>query len=202
MGLKVEETLKKATRVLETGNQALAAEVIAGDDQIDDMLVSLTERSYDLLCRQAPMASDLRLIVSVLRITIDLERVGDLCLRIVNLAPQHHLLLEDSRIFETLRAMAVEARRLFRSATRAWSTQDLRLANSLEAGDDAMDASYASLSEAVMTLQGPNAVPIAIAALNGGRSLERIADHAVMMGERVRYMLTGNLDSLSKEIGP
>ena len=56
--------------------------------------------------------------------------------------------------------------------------------------------------KAIMRLEGPDAVPLAIQTLLAGRALERIADHSVMIGERLRYMLTGNTESLSKEIGP
>ena len=202
MALKVDEALQRSTRVLLDGDVALADVVIGADDEIDAMLVSLTERCYDLLCRQSPVASDLRFVVSVLRILGDLERTGDLCLRIVKLAPDHVLLRSHPDTFEILVAMAAEARNLFRAAIEAWALQDLRLAVSLEARDDAMDAHYSSLMENVLKLQGPDAVPLAIQTLNAGRSMERIADHSVMIGERLRYMLTGNIEPLSKEVGP
>lgn len=202
MGLKVELALHRATEVLLTGDQELADMVRAEDDAIDEMFVSLTERCYDLLCRQNPMASDLRLVVSVLRILGDLERTGDLCLRIVKLAPDQPLLASQPETFSILGAMADEAGRLLRTAMQAWSTQDLRLATTLEARDDALDAHYLRLMEAVMALDGPHAVPLAVQSISAGRALERIADHSVMIGERLRYMLTGNFKSLSREIGP
>ncbi len=202
MALKVDEALQRSTNVLSTGDRELAEEVVRGDDEIDEMLVSLSERCYEVLVRQAPVASDLRLIVSILRILSDLERTGDLCLRIVKLAPDQPRLAAHPPIFETLRKMAEEARKLFSGAYRAFSTNDLRLARSLEKRDDAMDSHYASLMQEVMHLEGPDAVPLAITALSAGRALERIADHSVMIGERLRYMLTGNPESLSKEIGP
>lgn len=202
MALKVDEALQRSTAVLMTGDVELAEELIAGDDAIDEMFVSLTERCYELLVRQAPMASDMRLVVSVLRILGDLERTGDLCLRIVKLAPDQPLLASNPDTFQILRAMAREASGLFRSAVRAWSSQDLRLATTLEERDDALDAHYERLVHAVMRLQGANAVPLAVQTLSAGRALERIADHSVMIGERLRYMLTGNVRSISKEIGP
>lgn len=202
MALKVDDALRLSTVVLLTGDTKLAREVTAGDDEIDAMFVSLTERCYDLLCRQSPVASDLRLVVSVLRILGDLERTGDLCLRIVKLAPDQPLLASHARTFDILRSMAREASTLFRTAIRAWSTQDLRLAQTLELRDDALDAHYAGLMQAVLELEGPAAVPLAVQTLSAGRALERIADHSVMIGERLRYMLTGNLRSISKEIGP
>ncbi len=202
MALKVDQALAQSTLVLETGDLELADEVIAGDDAIDQMLVSLTERCYDLLCRQAPVASDLRLVVSVLRILGDLERTGDLCLRIVNLGAYQPLIASNSATFDILLAMARDARNLFQKAHQAWSTQDLSLARSLESRDDAMDVYYRELMQEVLALEGPDAVPLAIQTLAVGRALERIADHSVMIGERLYYMLTGNVDSIGKEIGP
>lgn len=202
MALKVDEALGKSTQVLLTGDMELAEQVLAGDDAIDAMFVSLTERCYDLLCRQSPVASDLRLVVSVVRILSDLERSGDLCLRIVKLAPVQPLLASEAKTFDILRAMASEARELFGLASRAWASQDLAIAKSLEARDDSMDRYNSELMEALLALTGPDAVPLAVQTLLAGRALERIADHSVMIGERLRYMLTGNVESLSKEVGP
>lgn len=202
MSLKVDEALRLSTDVLLSGDLELAAQVIGGDDEIDDMLVSLTERCYDLLVRQSPVASDLRLVVSVLRIVGDLERTGDLCLRIVKLAPEHALLASERETFDILQLMTKEARALFRCAHRAWATQDLRLARSLEERDDAMDQFNSDLMQALLRFDGAHAVQAAIQTLLAGRALERIADHSVMIGERLRYMLTGNVDSISKEVGP
>ena len=202
MALHVDEALQRSTTVLLTGDCDLAETVIAADDDIDDMLVSLTERCYDLLGRQNPMASDLRLVVSVIRILGDLERTGDLCLRIVKLAPEHHRLSHNGETFGILREMAIEAQELFRTALKAWSTRDLRLAKTLEERDDAMDAHNTRLMEAIIAMDGPDAVPSAVTTVLAGRALERIADHSVMIGERLRYMLTGNSESLSAEIRP
>ena len=202
MALKVDEALQCSTQVLLTGDLDLADTVVAGDDEIDAMFVSLAERSYELVARQSPVASDLRLIVSVLRIIGDLERTGDLCLRIVKSAPHHDLIVSSTETFGILREMAHEAINLYRIAFQAWSAQDLRLARSLEERDDAMDAHYARLMAAIMRLEGPRAVPQAIQTMLAGRALERIADHSVMVGERLRYMLTGDPQSLSNEIGP
>jgi phosphate transport system protein len=202
MGLQVEDAIKHATRVLLTGDVEMAEEVIAGDDAIDDMLVSLTGRCYELLGRQGPVASDLRLIVSILRITSDLERAGDLCLRIAKLAPKQRYIAANRETFAILKNMAYEATDLFGCAVRSWATQDLRLAHSLEERDDSMDSHNELLMEAILRLEGADCVPIAVNTLLAGRALERIADHSVMIGERIRYLLTGDVESISKEIGP
>lgn len=202
MALRVDAALESSARVLLTGDLALAHDVILGDDEIDEMFVSLSERCYDLLGRQSPVASDLRLVVSVLSVIQDLERTGDLCLRIVKLAPDHHLLALNGDTFSILQDMARTAIELFRLAIKAFSSQDLRLAHSLEQRDDAMDAYNARLTEAIFAMDGPGAVPQAVQTMLAGRALERIADHSVMVGERLRYLLTGDLGSLSKQIGP
>jgi len=202
MALKVDEALQRSRCVLESGDCDLADRVLAADDEIDDMLVSLAERCYDLLVRQAPVASDLRLVVSVLRILSDLERVGDLCLRIVKLAPQQALMASEPATFDILLEMGSEASRLFAAAVQAWSTGDVTIAKGLEERDDALDRQYAILTERVMRLEGPHAVPIAIQTIAAGRAFERIADHSVMIGERLRYMVTGRTEPLSKEVGP
>jgi phosphate transport system protein len=202
MALKVDEALTRSTQVLLTGDEVLADKVVAGDDAIDDMLVSLTEKCYDLLIRQNPVASDLRLVMSVLRIMSDLERTGDLCLRVVKLAPEQPLMVRHPETFGILRAMGSEASALFRAAVKAWAAQDLDLARSLEEQDDAMDNYNVQLTQAIRRLEGPDAVAAAVATLLAGRALERIADHSVMVGERLRYMLTGDVSGLSREIGP
>ena len=201
MALQVDRALAASTEVLLEGDLRLADEVVAGDDAIDEMLVSLTERCYDLLCRQTPVASDLRLVVSVLRVVQDLERTGDLCLRIVKLAPDHHLLVANPETFGILREMAGAATSLFKLGARAWAARDLRLARSLERRDDSLDRLNARLTEAILRMDGPSAVAQAVTTLLAGRALERIADHSVMMGERLRYLLTGDVESLSKEVG-
>lgn len=202
MGLRVDQQLQKAIEVLLTGDPSKADEVVGADDEIDDMLVSLTERCYELLARQSPVASDLRLVVSVIRILGDLERTGDLCLRIVKLCPDQPLLATNPETFEILRAMAREALTLYRLAVKAWASRDVQLAQTLDERDSVMDGYNRDLMEAILRLSGPDAVLVAIKTLLAGRAFERIADHSVMVGERLRYMVTGDIHSLSREIGP
>lgn len=202
MALKVEEAITKATTVLETGDCHLADEIVAGDDEIDGMLVSLTKQCYELLSTQAPVAGDLRLVVSVVRIVSDLERTADLCLRIAKLAPNQDMLARHPRTFSMIGSMAQKARHVFSSAALAWSTQDLRAARALERLDDELDADNARLMEEILRIKGPDAAAVAVTTLLAGRALERIADHSVMIGERLTYMLTGDEHSLSREVGP
>ncbi len=200
MGIKVDQNLERMRAVLVDGDEAAARAAVAGDDEIDAMDVSLTERCYDILARENPVASDLRFVVSVLRILSELERVGDLALRVVKLAPERHRWAGNAPTFDILVSMGDTAVGAFRDALRAWSAQDLGLATELATRVRTMDAHETALASELLRLRGDDAVPIATATLIAGRSLERIADHAAIIGARLRYLLTGDPDHLTAEV--
>src|SRR5947209_1666422 len=100
--------------VLRTGDAATADEAFAADDHIDAMVVSLTGRVYDLICRESPVASDLRYLVSVLRVLEELERIGDLSLRVVKEARVQDVLGSDRWLLSMLDEMESVAEDLFR----------------------------------------------------------------------------------------
>jgi phosphate transport system protein len=146
------------------------------------------------------MAGDLRLVVSVIRVISEFERVGDLSLRVVKLVPDYDLLRAGVRTFDILTVMADEAVESFRASLRAWGTEDLELATQLAVGPSTMDLYSDQLAEALLRLDGPDAVAIALRTLLAGRALERIADHAALVGSRVRYLVTGDPHHLAAEV--
>ena len=200
MGVKVDHNLERMRRVLADGDPAAAETAVSCDDEIDAMNVSLTERCYDLIVREGPVASDLRFIVSVLRILSELERIGDLALRVVKLNPDRDVWASNPVTFDILVSMGETAVDAYRDALRAWSAQDLRLATELATRVQAIDMHYEQLMTELLRLRGPDAVRIATATLIAGRSLERIADHAAIIGARLRYLLTGDPEHLSAEV--
>lgn len=200
MAVRVSLALDRMGRVLATGDQALASVALAADDEVDAMLVSLTERCYDLIRRESPVASDLRFLVSVLRLLEELERIADLSLRVVKQASEVPMLMAHASIFRTLGDMADVAQNLYRSALDAWSAQDVDAAGVLAARDRVMDAHYSVLLEDILGLEGPRAAPMAVSAVTVGRALERIADHTVIVGERLRYLLTADPAFLAAEV--
>lgn len=199
MGVLVDENLERMRTVLTTGNQQIAQEALAADDRIDAMNVSLMERSYELLRREAPVASDLRLIVSVLRVTAELERIGDLALRIAKLAPEHELLTRVPKAFDILETLAGHAVSQYRDALRAWSTLDLNLAQRV-ASEPQVALALRHLVEALLSYEGPDAVVVALRTMVAGQALDRIADHSAVLGARVRYLITGDPDHLAAEV--
>ena len=200
MAVRVSVALDRMSRVLATGDESLASVALAADDEVDAMLVSLTERCYDLIRREAPVASDLRFLVSVLRVLEELERIADLSLRVVKQAPEVPLLMLDGPMFRTLGDMAEVAQSLYRTALDAWSAQDAEAARALAEHNRIMDGHYATLLEHILGLDGPGAAPRAVSAVLVGRALERIADHTVIVGERLRYLLTGDPAYLAAEV--
>ena len=200
MGVRVDENLERMRDVLRTGDLDLAALATEADNEIDAMNVSLTERCYLLLSRESPVASDLRFIVSVLRIVSEFERIGDLALRVVKLAPHHHLLARHEVLFDILVTISEEAVEIYRVALRAWSAQDLHLATELATQNRNLDLYYERLVSELQRLDGLDAVRIAMAAFAAGRSLERIADHSAIVGARLRYLITGEPAHLAAEV--
>ncbi len=200
MGVRVDENLERMRENLRTGDAALAEVAFMADNEIDAMNVSLTERCYLLLSREAPVATDLRFIVSVLRIVSELERVGDLALRVVKLSPAHELLTRSEVLFDILVTVGDEAVEYFRVALRAWSAQDLQLATQLATQNRSLDLYYERLVGELQGLEGADAVGIAMAAFTAGRALERIADHSAIIGARLRYLITGEPAHLAAEV--
>lgn len=200
MAVRVDQNLERMRDVLERGDTAAVAVALAADDEIDAMNVSLTERCYDLLRREAPVASDLRFIVSVLRVLSELERIGDLALRVIKLAPDHELIASNPPTYDILRAMADQVIDRYRDALRAWATLDLSVATDLATPARTMDVFYERLLAELLRLTGPEAARVAITTFAAGRALERIGDHATIIGARLRYLLTGDPDHLAAEV--
>jgi phosphate transport system protein len=200
MGLRVAENLDRMVEVLWTGDPGPVDAALRADDQIDAMNVSLTERCYQLLTLESPVAGDLRFIVSVLRITSELERVGDLSLRVVKLADEVPLLRSTGSIWEALRIVVTEAVELFRAALAAWSAQDLERATALATGQHSLERHYQWLVHDLQRYDGPEAARVAIGIMAAARAADRIADHAAIIGARLRYLITGEAAHLAAEV--
>jgi phosphate transport system protein len=202
MGVRVDQNLERMRHVLDhgDGSGATVAAALAADDEIDAMHVSLLERCYSLLGREAPMASDLRFIVSVVRILSELERVGDLSLRVVKLAPQVDDLAACGAAWDIVRTLVDVAVEQYRSALRAWAAQDLALATQLVESPPRLGSFHARLIDELRRLDGPDAVRVAVAVFVAGQAADRIADHAAIIGARLRYLITGEPAHLSAEV--
>lgn len=189
----VTEGIPRATEVLLDMDLAGAQEIIEGDDPLDDRALELEERCYQQLALQQPMAGDLRHIVTAIRMVSEIERSGDL---VVNIAKGARRILGtelSARLRGLISQMGEEATLLFRLAIDAYMDEDASLAAALDDLDDRLDAIHRDYVQEIFLahhdgeLKVEGAVQLALI----GRYYERIGDHAVNIGERVRYMVTG-----------
>lgn len=200
MAVRVDQNLERMRTILATGDQSLARVAFAADDDIDAMSVSLTERCYDLLAREQPVAGDLRFVVSVLRVLGEFERVGDLALRVVKVSAHHDVIASNPTTHDLLMAMAEAAIDRYRTAMQAWSGTDARAARELSTPSPLVDHLEARLTDELLKLERSDAAEVAIRTLVAGRSLERIADHAGIIGARLLFLLTGDSEHLASEV--
>jgi phosphate transport system protein len=197
MGAVVERSTQDATRALVECDRALAQKVREGDDEIDRLFLDIEKRSLTLLAQQAPVAGDLRLIVAILRVVNDLERVGDLAYNIAKLVQLDELCEPGPKAIRALVSdLGQAAGQLIGKAIDAWATKDEALAADLAREDDRIDELHAQLIHSLLELNDQASVGPAIRLAMVGRYFERIGDHAVNMGERVRYFITGDEEHL------
>jgi phosphate transport system protein len=197
MGALVERSIQRATTALVEGDKHLAQTVREGDNEIDALFMDIEKRSLALLAQQAPVARDLRLVVAILGALNDLERSGDLAYNIAKL-----VLAEDSPVrgMKEVRSLVAElgseAQRLLAAAIDAWANKDEGMAADIGRQDDTLDGLHARLIRSLLELKGEEILGAAIRLAMVGRYYERIGDHAVNLGERVRYYVTGNEEYL------
>jgi len=199
LGLMAQEAVAGALRALLGDDRSAADAVLAGDDRTDALFVALEERAYALVAQQAPVAADLRFLMSSLRVMADYEKTGD---RAVAVAKSSLADWDREPVtIALLGRMGDLALALLSSARRAWLDQDLGIAAELKSGDDVLDSCFRQLVVHLLAQQGQGAPCLVLHAHAVGRNLERIADHAVIIGDRVSYMLTGDPSALAAEIG-
>jgi phosphate transport system protein len=188
----VRTASSRATQALLEADADVAEQVIAADSAIDQEREQIEERSFELLALQQPVAGDLRMLVAALRMVGELERMGDLAVHIAKVArlryPEKAVppTLED-----TVREMARVAEDMVGAAADVVERRDVDAARSLEAADEEMDRLRRSIFHTLLSDQWDAGVEPAIDIALLGRYYERIADHAVSMGRRVVYLVTG-----------
>jgi len=196
MGEIVEESMSAATRALLEPNLEIAEKVIKEDDTIDDMQHELDARTMMIIARQSPVAGDLRTLVTSLRMSADLERMGDMAHHIAKLArmryPNIAVPSELTQIIESMDRVAVS---IIQKTTAAISTRNTTLALQLEKDDDEMDKLHRQLFKVLMDPTWSHGTEVAIDMTLLGRYYERCADHAVSVGRRVYYMVNGEYNS-------
>ncbi len=190
----VSENLLKGTEAFVGGDLATLDRVIDDDGRVDEASAAIETKIYQILATQQPMASDLRFLVSLLRINHEVERTGDLIVNIAKAGKQIYPHRIVDRLKGTILSMGKQSKTMFDQAIAAFEELNLEKASALEQMDDVIDDFQRDLlRDIVKSPEEETEVSIRVALV--GRFYERIADHAVNVGERVRYMVTGEFPS-------
>lgn len=188
----VGTAISSATEALLGADVSIAEDVIDGDVTVNTLRDRVERRTVDLIARQQPVAGDLRVLTTGLRITSDLERSGDMAVHIAKLARRRYpACAVPSELQGTIREMGVSAATMVGKAADVIRTRDLALAGELESDDDVMDALHKTLLITMLAPDWPHGVDTAIDLALAGRYYERFADHAVSVARQVVYLVTG-----------
>ena len=189
----VATAIENATRAFNESNVSLAETVIADDEKIDTAARELDELAINILARQQPVARDLRIVVSALRISSSLERMGDMSEHIAQLARYR---FPDKVVPKSLRSTFAQLGELdveiSKKLVELLKTEDSKLAEEIRNDDDKIDALHLSVFDKVLGETWKGAAVDTVDATLASRYHERFADHAVSIAKKVQYLATGD----------
>jgi phosphate transport system protein len=192
LSVMVSDSMARATKSVMTKDLKLAEEVITSDEKIDTVQHDLDARIIDIIARQQPVASDLRALVTALRMSADLERMGDLAHHVAKLVRlRHPESAVPAELLELVDAIGETAEKIATKTGVVISTRDVALAAQVEKDDDEMDELHRKLISALIEPSWSHGVETAIDLTLLGRYYERYADHAVSVSRRVIFLVTG-----------
>jgi phosphate transport system protein len=199
MGRLMEEQLYKSVKSLVDKNYVLAQEVIKNDDIIDQMELDIEKKTLEIIALKQPMASDLRLIGTSLRIIVDIERMAD---HAEDIAHTTMDLYEQAYIkpLIDIPRMATVAQAMVEKALKAFINKDTELAMTLLPLEEEIDGLYDQIFRELLSymMQDPRNIPQATALLLVAGHIERIGDHATNLAEMVVYLVDGKRIDLNR----
>jgi phosphate transport system protein len=202
-GALVLRALRGAINALEQRDDELADEVIAFDDDVDARYIRIQEGIELLLARQTPVASDLRLVLAILHINLHLERMADYCVTIAKLSKLVPDVDPSPRFIEGFEEMGSRCEEMIRIALDSFANRDLEAAESLVTLDELIDRANRRVVERILELGEAAAMrEYGLRMVLVSRSLERIGDHAVDIGEQVAYLLTAEFREFTDATHP
>ena len=193
MGGKVEEQLAAAVEALIERDSGAAEQIIDGDHDVNKMEMAIDDECSTILARRQPAASDLRLILTVIKVNTDVERIGDEAAKI---ARQALRLAEENASptsFVEIRHIGKHVATMLRNALDAFARLDLEMAVEVVKEDSAVDKEYGSAMRSLVTfmMEDPRDIGAILNEMWALRSLERIGDHASNIAEHVVYLVRG-----------
>jgi len=191
MGGLAEEQVRLAVKGLVDRDRDLIEQVLTGDEPLNALHIEIDNRCFTLLALHQPMASDLRSIVSAVKINTDLERVGDLAINIAEAARRYAQHAPVKKLIDIPR-MATLAQSMLRDALDAFVRQDTQLAQLVLNEDDTLDSLKTQIFRELLTymLQDPTTIEPALDLILISRHLERIGDHATNIAEDVIFIVS------------
>ena len=199
MGEMVAVAMERSSAALLNADVKLAEQVISEDEKLDTIQHDLEARAINLMARQQPVAQDLRILVTSLRMSADLERMGDLCHHIAKLARMRYpAVAVPPELVSTIESMGKTAKKIIEKSTHVVKSQDLQAAIELETDDDEMDTLHRALFVALLDDSWTHGIETAIDMTLLGRYYERCADHAVSIARRVYFLVKGEYASESR----
>lgn len=194
MGGLVEQQVRDALHALLDVDSTVAEQVIDKDDRINDMEVSIDEDCALILARRQPAASDLRLVLTIIKTTTDLERIGD---EADKMARQAITLAEEGRAphgYVEIRHIGQQVTKMLNQALDCFVRQDVEMALLVAQNDKSVDLEYGTALRAMMThmIEDPKSISRVMSIMWSLRALERIGDHARNIAEHVIYMVKGD----------
>ena len=188
----VDEAMTRSTKALLESDRALAEEVIAADAVIDQIQHELDATTINLIARQQPVAGDLRTLVTSLRMSADLERMGDLADHVSKVARMRYpACAVPEELRSTISEMGKVASLVVQKMAKIIANRDIDGALALETDDDLMDQLHRKLFIALLEPSWTHGIETAIDVTLIGRYYERYSDHAVSVARRLYYLVTG-----------
>lgn len=192
----VAASMAKATTAILSRDLKMAEEVIATDTTIDEYQHETDSRVIDIIARQQPVASDLRALVTALRMGSDLERMGDMAHHVAKIARSRHPEpAVPAELVLIIEAMGEAAVKITNKVGLVIATRDTALALEVERDDDEMDNLHRKLISVLIEPNWKHGIETAIDLTLLGRYYERYADHAVSISRRVYFLVTGKYAS-------
>ncbi|MEY2944928.1 MAG: hypothetical protein RL433_610 [Actinomycetota bacterium] len=194
----VSSAITQATHALLTADLSEAEAVIAADDRVDEIQHELDARIIDIIARQQPVASDLRALVTALRMSADLERMGDMAHHVAKITRLRHPgAAVPSELLLTIEEMGKVARLISDKVGGVINSKDIDKALEVEKDDDEMDLLHRRLFTALLEPSWTHGIETAIDMTLIGRYYERYADHAVSVSRRIHFQVTGKYNNES-----
>jgi len=190
----VTETTSMAVKSLVEGDVDLAEKVIAMDADFDRRCLGIEEHAIEVMATQFPVARDLRLLYSLTYMALHLERMADLSVNIAKAAKRTASRKGPQTLYDLIQAQGNLVHRVLDAMAEAFEKSDIELARKLEDLDEPIDHLYKQFFRELGRLQDDDDIEWASAMVLAARYLERIADNAVDIGERIAYLVTGEFD--------